>query len=100
MLDEKRPGRGVHDRAHRTKVVADDDYLIRQVDRSEAELSDWHADIQYCVDNIHLLNDWEADFLLGVAGYRQPSAKQRDKLGVIIAKVKLALTVSRRRAGR
>jgi hypothetical protein len=97
MLDERRPGRWVGDRAKRTQDVADGAHLIRQVNRSEAQLAEWHADIQFCVDYIHLLNDWEADFLLGVAGYRRPSAKQKDKLAVIIAKIELALTVSSRR---
>ena|SRR5438105_1601857 len=101
MLTSKRDPVAVdHDRVQRNSDSADGDYLARQVAASEAKFSRWYADLQYCVAHFHLLNNWECDFLLGVAGYRQPSAKQKDKLAVIIRKVELALTVSRRRVSR
>src|SRR5438874_2155034 len=90
-----------HNRAStRQGDSADGSHLIRQLEAQQAKPGEWHADLRYCVDHFHLLNDWECDFVLGLAGYSHPSAKQRDKLAIIVAKVKLALTVSRRRAAR
>jgi hypothetical protein len=99
MLREKRdPVARDRDRVQ-GRICSDfDDQLTRQLAASEAKLSDWYADLKFCIDHIHLANDWEADFLLGLGGYSHPSERQRDKLALIHRKIRLSLTVGRRRA--
>jgi hypothetical protein len=88
-----------HNRAStRQGDSADADDITRRLADSEAKLSEWYGDLKYCVDHFHLLNDWECDFVLGVAGYKRPSTRQRDKLGLILRKIELALTARSRRA--
>lgn len=53
------------------------------------------GDIRFALDNADLVNDWELDFLTGLAGYSTLSDKQRAKLSVIVRKVTAALALPR-----
>jgi hypothetical protein len=93
----KDPVAGDRDRVQEGNDSADADQLTRQPAAREAKLSGWYANLKFCIDHFHILNSWEADFILGLGGYSHPSEKQRAKLAVIINKIDFALTVIGRR---
>jgi hypothetical protein len=64
--------------------------------QNEGECPDSEA-IEFCLDNMSRINEWQYNFLLGVSGYATLSEKQADTLNSIITQVHNSLKYGRYR---
>jgi hypothetical protein len=68
--------------------------------QSAATPNSHQHDVETCLDNMRHLNSWEFDFLLGLAGFKQLSPQQSQKLAVIVQKVSTARKYEQQRKRR
>lgn len=62
-------------------------------ERPPSRVEQDREDLAYCAKHSQHINNWERDFIIGASGYAVLSQNQRDKLALIMTKIRTALAI-------